>query len=742
MSQNPQIKQEAGAANSTNQIPANNIRPGAQQGTATQSHPQAAQHIVQPHQPPSQAQAAQAAQAQSQTAQAQAQAQQQRKANPQFSPADLNRIVLEYLNKKGYHKTEALLRVESSHTPTPSSPAPPSAPSKAASPEKPQPAHEKFDPELYERGYSMLRTWVESSLDIYRPELYRVLYPIFIHCFLDLIEKNAKIEARRFFDKFSGDHQILHGTEISKLAGIGSPDHLKENELAKSFKDNTYILHVSRTSLNLLLYFLHENEALGGSLMINFINRYVQPKIITGRVDTDIGEGSLDDGIKGVGATDELDKFNSQAVKLGNLPMDPEYTKELEVELKRRDEKEGRTEDTLVEEFNKIKKETDDSPPKETLPLPQKTALDLKREILAVRESRDKFKLDSIQAAAPSVCMYTFHNTNNDLTTLEFNDDSTLVAGGFQDSYIKLWSLDGSPLKSVLRSDQSEENTRKLIGHSGSIYGISFSPDNRYLLSSSEDRTTKLWSLDTYTPLVNYKGHNHPVWDVKFSPLGHYFATASHDQTARLWSCDHIYPLRIFAGHLNDVDTVEFHPNSTYVFTGSSDKTCRMWDISKGNSVRIFNGHTGPINTMAVSPDGRWLASAGEDSIINIWDIGSGRRLKSMRGHGRTSIYSLAFSKEGSVLVSGGADNSVRVWDIKRGTNEAGPIPEPFPSQTDDSTTSINVNSKEKIEEARRRKEIIQTADHLASFFTKRTPVYKVHFTRGNLVLAAGAFNP
>ena len=38
---------------------------------------------------------------------------------PLFSQADLNRIVLEYLNKKGYHRTESMLRLESSNTPTP-----------------------------------------------------------------------------------------------------------------------------------------------------------------------------------------------------------------------------------------------------------------------------------------------------------------------------------------------------------------------------------------------------------------------------------------------------------------------------------------------------------------------------------------------------------------------------------------------------------------------------------------------
>jgi transcription initiation factor TFIID subunit 5 len=346
--------------------------------------------------------------------------------------------------------------------------------------------------------------------------------------------------------------------------------------------------------------------------------------------------------------------------------------------------------------------------------------------------------------------MYTFHNHNNELTTLEFNQDSNLIAGGFQDSYIKIWSLDGSSVNSIISKDPKNLNepSRKLVGHNGSVYGLSFSPDNKYLLSSSEDKTVRLWSMDTYTSIVSYKGHNHPVWDVKFSPFGHYFATASHDQTARLWSCDHIYPLRIFAGHLNDVDVVEFHPNSTYVFTGSSDKTIRMWDVAKGSSVRIFQGHTGAVNAMAVSPDGRWLASAGEDSIINIFDIGTGRRLKSMRGHGRCSIYSLSFNNEGTMLVSGASDNSVRVWDIKKGTGEAGPQPDPFPVNTSDNTTSVvngvNGHGKSgtgKVDEVKRRKEIIPTADHMASFFTKRTSVYKVHFTRGNLCLAAGVFN-
>jgi WD40 repeat protein len=68
----------------------------------------------------------------------------------------------------------------------------------------------------------------------------------------------------------------------------------------------------------------------------------------------------------------------------------------------------------------------------------------------------------------------------------------------------------------------------------------------------------RLWSLQTWTCLVCYKGHIFPVWDVRFAPHGYYFATAGHDKTARLWATDQHQPLRIFAGHFSDVDVRHF----------------------------------------------------------------------------------------------------------------------------------------------------------------------------------------
>jgi len=357
---------------------------------------------------------------------------------------------------------------------------------------------------------------------------------------------------------------------------------------------------------------------------------------------------------------------------------------------------------------------------------------------------------------------------------LDFSEDNLLAAAGTGESYIRVWSLEGKALPSILPPsvDTTPSSSRRLIGHSGPVYAVSFSPSvknddpdpiwpstaPRYLVSCSADKTIRLWSLDTWTNLVVYKGHDDPVWDVTWGPFGYYFLTGSHDKTARLWSTDHISFLRMFAGHDQDVDTVCFHPNSVYVFTGSSDKTVRMWSIQTGSTVRLFTGHTGNLTSMACSPDGKTLASAADDGFIILWDLASGRRLKVMRGHGKGGIWSLSWSVESTVLVSGGADGTVRVWDVAVGSESTGlqgkVIAEGGAGTKIDGGTAggqgssaaggtagvanANVGGGGK----KKGKEVVVTPDQISAFPTKKSPVYKVKFTRKNLVVAGGAYLP
>ncbi|KAF8538026.1 WD40-repeat-containing domain protein [Trichophaea hybrida] len=665
------------------------------------------------------------------------------------SPQQLNQIVMEYLSKKGYSKTEAMLRVESAHTDADGRPI-------IAKPED-------YPEVMYEKAYTHLRRWIDSSLDIYKPDLRRLEYPVFVHFYLTMIEQGHLTPGKTFWKTHSHEHEATFRHDIEQLSRLALPVHVDENKLAQLFRGHKYRLKFPQTTKNLLLHFLEETADDGGHILLKCLNQYIELIALPGRASLfhrpGGGHAQENEGLRGHAIQQDGVTVTLPVVRLGSLPMDKELAKGVEEQLREEDVRLDEVSkhdglgmvagNMLLDEFQKIKREeSEDSPLRENIPLPPYTIADIDREVKVVKESRDMLKLQGgPYPALPSVCMYTFHNSNDGLHCIDFSKDAELLAGGFAESYVRVWSLKGTPLQSIipLENNPAVPKSRRLIGHSGAIYGVSFSPDRKYILSCSEDKSCRLWSMDTYTTLVVYRGHDAPVWDVSFGPFGHYFATVSYEHTARLWSCDHIYPLRIFAGHLGDVDSVTWHPNSTYVFTGSSDKTARMWEINTGNSVRLFGGHSAPVTAVAASPDGKYIATAAEDSLINIWDIATGKRLKAMRGHGKASIYSLSFSQEGNVLVSGGADMTVRCWDVLYGTGVVTEASEEIKaaglghSGPADATTKVDCAS---VVTNRRGKEVVATSDQLAVWYTKKAPIYKVLFTTKNMVLAGSAFLP
>jgi transcription initiation factor TFIID subunit 5 len=92
------------------------------------------------------------------------------------------------------------------------------------------------------------------------------------------------------------------------------------------------------------------------------------------------------------------------------------------------------------------------------------------------------------------------------------------------------------------------------MGHEGSIFSVSISPDKQYILSASFDESIRLWNIYLEQNLVIFKGHFSPVLSVKFSPLGFYFASGGSDKIARLWNINNISPLRMFIGHSSDIE--------------------------------------------------------------------------------------------------------------------------------------------------------------------------------------------
>ncbi|KAK1268086.1 hypothetical protein QJS04_geneDACA013697 [Acorus gramineus] len=654
---------------------------------------------------------------------------------------DVQRAVVAYLRKKGFRQAELALMEEQNKNPSSSS-------SPSIDPDVGRHilsfSESQNVPAKYQEGYGNLRSWAHGSLDLYKHELLNVLYPVFIHCYMDLVAKDHTQEARSFFNKFREDHEIMHLRDLQKLEGVLSPSHLEE-EYAHSLRQSKMNIRICQYSYELLLEYLQRTKSI---TILGIINEHINFRVYSGQ------PGSKSDDVENEilfgNNQDAALQINQKEVRWGLLEDTLEERLEkavLDSEKPEVESKEGDLEETkkkLVEggkQGGSVKKLKKDKPvgatgknvrsetntvsmaprvkPELTLPV---MPMDVEKSIL--EDLRNRVQLNSL--VLPSVSFYTFLNTHNGLNCSSISHDGSLVAGGFSDSSLKVWDMskigqanvqgehESATKENVMGSDEGKRPYTLFQGHAGPVYSATFSPLGDFILSSSSDSTIRLWSTKLNANLVCYKGHNYPVWDVQFSPVGHYFASASHDRTARIWSMDRIQPLRILAGHLSDVDCVQWHTNCNYIATGSSDKTVRLWDVQSGECVRIFIGHRSMILSLAMSPDGRFMASGDEDGAIMMWDISSGRRVQPLMGHSGC-VWTLAFSCEGSLLVSGSADCTVKLWDVTASAKVA---------KTEENGKAGNSS----------RLRLLKTLP------TKSTPVYNLRFSRRNLLFASGAF--
>ena len=90
--------------------------------------------------------------------------------------------------------------------------------------------------------------------------------------------------------------------------------------------------------------------------------------------------------------------------------------------------------------------------------------------------------------------------------------------------------------------------------------------------------TPPLWDATTGSQVRTFSGHTANVMSVVFSPDGKYVLTGSADKTARLWDAATGRQVRTFVGHTGWIVSVAFSPDGKYVLTGSADGTARLWD--------------------------------------------------------------------------------------------------------------------------------------------------------------------
>lgn len=249
----------------------------------------------------------------------------------------------------------------------------------------------------------------------------------------------------------------------------------------------------------------------------------------------------------------------------------------------------------------------------------------------------------------------SFRPSNEGLRDISISHDGQAIATVTADGSIQLWTLNAT-----LR--------REPFQIVSGFRQITFSPDDRYLVSSS-DNLVQLWDMQSgeSKTLIEQKfsprGKRNDFGRASFSPDLKTIAIGKEDGTIKLLRLDGTEIQTLQGGS----KLVSYSPNGKMIASASSDNKVKLWSAD-GQELLSLEGSSYSITSLSFSPDSKTLVAGNQNGNIIIWSV-AGKRLYTLQGH-TSAVSSLTFRADSNIFASASGngsnkdDGTIKFWSV------------------------------------------------------------------------------
>jgi WD40 repeat protein len=238
------------------------------------------------------------------------------------------------------------------------------------------------------------------------------------------------------------------------------------------------------------------------------------------------------------------------------------------------------------------------------------------------------------------------------ILAFDLNADGTRLATTAADKSVKVWNL--ADLK----------KPAAVIPLNAPAQTIAFSPNGlRVAVALEEQKATLLRVFDASSgrELQVIPDHQGAIRSLAFLGDNRTLISSSQDKTTRL---SNVSVLAALDAHPGGVSGVQFHSNGTQALSAGADKTVKLWDLTKRTVIKTFGPLTDPVKAVVFSRDFTQIGAAAGKTVA-VWNLADGKQLYTLNHP--TEVLSLSFNQDKTRIATGAADKLTRIWELASG---------------------------------------------------------------------------